>query len=696
MKYFYLFTLIPFLLLIVNCSDQKKSPELHSTAIVNPFFTQDNQPIDFASITADHVSEAVVTIEKMTNEALAKIIAIKEEDRNFENTMQAYDGLFANYAAIASPIYLMAYTHPDSAIRSYAQEANTSLSQYGNEISLNEDLYQAIKSYSSHADDDQLKGYQRKFLTETIIEFERNGFALSKANRDQLKIIKDELSVISDQFSENIAAEDDFLEVDAADMEGLPTDYQEAHIQADGTYRIDLSYPSYGPFMKYSKSESARKTLFMKYQNRAAPENLEVLQRLLEKRREMANLLGYDSYSAYLLEDRMAQDPTTVWEFEENLKEDLRAKTQLDVAELQAAKESNGGNSDQVKSWERSYYFNLLLKEKYELDVEEVKQYFALDDVIKGLFDLTKTLFDLEYKEIAQPSVWQEDVRMFEVYQDGKLKGIFYLDLHPRVNKYNHAACFGIINGRSTPKGYQLPMASLVCNFPEGTSEKPALMPHGEVETFFHEFGHVLHQMLTTTELYAQSGTNVARDFVEAPSQIFENWAWDYDVLKSFSRHYETGEVLPKPLFNKMLAAKKVGSGTSATGQVFLGTYDLTLHDQFDPNSGKTTTDVLRSVQNEVLPYPYIEGTYFQSAFGHLDGYGSSYYGYLWSLVYAQDMFSVFTENGILDKTTGLRYRDIILARGSSEKAIDLVKKFLRRAPNNEAFLKELGLEDDE
>jgi thimet oligopeptidase len=519
---------------------------------------------------------------------------------------------------------------------------------------------------------------------------------LSKENRDQLKIIKDELAVISDQFSENIAAEDDFLEVDKSDIEGLPADYQEAHKQADGTYRIDLSYPSYGPFMKYSKSESARKALFMKYQNRAAPENLEVLQLLLEKRREMANLLGYDSYSAYLLEDRMAQNPATVWEFEENLKEDLRAKTQLDVAELQAAKESNGGNSDQLKSWERSYYFNLLLKEKYELDVEEVKQYFALDDVIKGLFDLTKTLFDLEYKEIAQPSVWQEDVRMFEVYQDGKLKGIFYLDLHPRANKYNHAACFGIINGRSTPKGYQIPMASLVCNFPEATSEKPALMPHGEVGTFFHEFGHVLHQMLTTTELYAQSGTNVARDFVEAPSQIFENWAWDYDVLKSFSRHYETGEVLPKPLFDKMLAAQKVGSGTSATGQVFLGTYDLTLHDQFDPNSGKTTTDILRSVQNEVLPYPYIEGTYFQSAFGHLDGYGSSYYGYLWSLVYAQDMFSVFTEHGILDKTTGLRYRDIILARGSSEKAIDLVKEFLGRAPNNEAFLKELGLEDDE
>ena len=693
MKHFSFVALITFLFFNVDCSDLVNSQKPYLPTKDNPFFTQGNQPIDFASIKANHVSEAVAMTQKMTKEALAKIITLKGGDRNFENTMRAYDELFANFNAIASPIYLMAYTHPDSAIRNQALEANTALSQFGNEISLNEDLYKAIKSYSNRMEVDQLKSHQRKFLNESIIEFERNGFALSKNKRDQLKVIKDQLAVLSDQFSENIAAEDDFLEVDADDMEGLPVDYKEAHQQARGIYKIDLSYPSYGPFMKYSKSESARKALFMKYQNRAAPENLEVLQQLLEKRREMSNLLGYDSYSTYILADRMAQDPTTVWEFEEDLKDDLREKTQLDVAELQAAKKANGGGTDQIKPWERSYYFNLLLKENYELDAEEVKQYFALNDVIEGLFDLTKTLFELEYKEILQPSVWQEDVRMFEVYQDKKLKGIFYLDLHPRANKYNHAACFSIINGRLTPKGYQIPMASLVCNFPEATSEKPALMPHSEVETFFHEFGHVLHQMLTTAELHAQSGTNVPRDFVEAPSQIFENWAWNYDVLKNFSRHYKSGQVLPKPLFDKMLAAKKVGSGISATGQVFLGTYDLTLHDQFDPYSGKTTTDVLRRVHNEVLPYPYHEGTYFQAAFGHLDGYGSSYYGYMWSLVYAQDMFSIFSENGILDKKTGLRYRDIILARGSSEKAINLVKEFLGRAPNNEAFLKELGLE---
>ena len=243
-----------------------------------------------------------------------------------------------------------------------------------------------------------------------------------------------------------------------------------------------------------------------------------------------------------------------------------------------------------------------------------------------------------------------------------------------------------------TPLGYKIPTASLVCNFPKPTEDKPSLMPHSQVRTFFHEFGHVLHQMMTTADLYSQSGTNVSRDFVEAPSQIFENWTWNYEALKMFARHYETGEVLPKDLFDKMLAAKNVGSGMSASGQVFLGTFDLTLHDKYDPDGEKTTTDVLKEVQKEVSLIDYVEGTHFHTAFGHLTGYASSYYGYLWSKVYAQDMFSVFEENGIMDTETGIRYRDIILASGSSKDELELVKEFLGREPNNEAFIKELGL----
>jgi thimet oligopeptidase len=232
----------------------------------------------------------------------------------------------------------------------------------------------------------------------------------------------------------------------------------------------------------------------------------------------------------------------------------------------------------------------------------------------------------------------------------------------------------------------------LVCNFPRPSADKPALMPHSQVETFFHEFGHVLHHMVTTADLFSQSGTNVSRDFVEAPSQIFENWAWNYDALKLFAKHYETGEVMPEELFNKMKASKNVGSGLSAIRQVVFGSYDMTVHDLYDPNGEETTTDIMIKVNNEISPYPIVDGTHFQCAFGHLNGYGASYYGYLWSLVYSQDMFSIFDENGILDKATGLRYRDIILANGSSKDELELVKEFLGRDPNNEAFLKDLGL----
>ena len=677
--------------LLFACQPSEQTAETEQSNS-NPFFVEYNAIVDFAAITAENVVEATEVIQAQSDQAVQAIIEIDESNRTFENTMRALDDSFADYNKIASAIYLMSYTHPDSAIRTNALNANTILQQYINKVQLNEDLYKAIKSYSQSDEAKKLTGYQAKFVEETVREFERNGFALSAADRDILKVINDEIAEIGDTFSKNIASYQDALIATEDDVAGMPDDYKEQRRQEDGTYTIDLSYPSYRPFMKLSESESARKKLYFKYMNRAAPENLEVLQNLLKKRKEMAELLGYRSYAAYLLESRMAKNPETVWEFETKLKTDLREKAEADYKERLTVKQGDVPSATELKSWESGYYADKLLKEKYQLDGELVKQYFALNDVLDGLFTITQTIFDLKFREVENPSVWHEEVRLFEVFQDGKLKGRFYLDLHPRANKYNHAACFGIINGKMTQKGYQIPTASLVCNFPKATEEKPALMPHSQVETFFHEFGHVLHQMLTTAELVSQSGTNVARDFVEAPSQIFENWVWNYEALKLFSKHYETGEVLPKELFEKMLAAKNVGRGLASLGQVFYGTLDMTLHDKFDPNTDETTTDVLKKVQNEILINTYTEGTYMQAAFGHLRGYGASYYGYMWSQVYAQDMFSVFEENGILDKETGIRYRDIILASGSSKNELDLVREFLGREPNNEAFLRDLGL----
>ena len=254
-------------------------------------------------------------------------------------------------------------------------------------------------------------------------------------------------------------------------------------------------------------------------------------------------------------------------------------------------------------------------------------------------------------------------------------------------------ACFPMRPGKKTDQGYQLPIASLVCNFPEPSEDQPSLLSHGQVETLFHEFGHVLHNILYNSDLASQSILSVKRDFVEAPSQIFENWTWEYDALKLFAKHYETGEVLPKALYDKMLAAKNVNSGLSAQTQIFLGMYDFTLHDKYSDNGDFNTDQVAFELSREVMTVPRaIEGTHFQAAFGHLNGYGASYYGYLWSLVYAQDMYSVFEENGPMDRESGERYANIILANGSSKEEIDLVREFLKREPNNEAFIRSLGL----
>jgi len=266
------------------------------------------------------------------------------------------------------------------------------------------------------------------------------------------------------------------------------------------------------------------------------------------------------------------------------------------------------------------------------------------------------------------------------------------LDIYPRDNKYKHAAMFGMISGKKLNDEYQIPTASLVCNFPKPTQDKPALLLHNDVVTFFHEFGHLMHDLLTKAELASQAGTNVARDFVEMPSQIFENWAWDFEALCIFAKHYKTGEKLPKELFDKMLAAKNVGSGLHVLQQIFYGTLDMTYHDKFDPKGNKSTTELVKELQNEITLYKFQEGTHFEAGFGHLNGYAAGYYSYLWALVYAEDMFSLFKEKGILNKETGMKLRKLVLERGSTLEEMEIVKEFLGREPNDKAFLESIGL----
>lgn len=671
----------------VSCTKSEKTMK-------NPFLTENNQVINFKNITTQNATDATLQSMNVAREKLIEIFAIPESEKSFENTMRALDDIYNELVKVNEIISLLAYVHPDDSIRNECLKSTAEFGKFFNEIALNEDLYKAIKTYSVSNEATQLTGANQKYLKETVEEFERNGFALPKEKRDKLKVIQNKLSDLSIQFESNISSYQDSLIVNEKQIEGLPEDYKNEHRQKDETYKIGLEYPSYVPFMKYSKSDEARKELAKKYKNTASDKNLDILKQMFIERENVAKLLGYNTYAEYATENRMAKNPKNVWDFENRLKEKVRAKALRDYDELLHVKRNylKDQSVNSIESWEASFYNNLLLEDKYEVDDQKIKEYFEVGNVIDGLFKIAQHLYGVKFEEVKNPSVWNEDVKFYEVKENNKLIARFYLDLYPRPNKYNHAACFGMIPGKKIGDEYQIPTASLVCNFPKATADVPALMPHNDVETFFHEFGHLMHDLLTTAELSSQAGTNVARDFVEMPSQIFENWAWDYEALSMFAKHYKTGEVLPKEMFDKMVAAKNVGSGLQVLQQIFYGTLDMTFHDKYNPNGTKSTTDLVKELQNEITLYKFQDGTHFEAGFGHLSGYAAGYYSYLWALVFADDMFSVFEQNGVMNQKTGLKLRKLVLERGSTLDEMEIVKEFLGREPNEEAFLKSIGL----
>ncbi len=660
----------------------------------NPLFNELNQVIDFANIRKQHIIEASNKAIEKAKANLESISKIPQSKKTFENTMLVLDNINNDLMKVSEIISLFAYVHPDDGIRNESLERTSQLGRFFNEISLNEELYNAIKTYSKISEALGLKGARKKYLKETVEEFERNGFALAKEEREKLKIIQDKISDLGIQFDSNISSHEDFLIVTKEQIDGLPEDYKKAHRQDDGTFKIGMEYPSYIPFMKYSKSDEARKELAKKFKNVAADKNLDILKQILIERRNMAELLGYKTFAEYRTEDRMAKSPKNVWEFENKLKEKVREKAKLDYEELLSIKrkQRNDNSVETIESWEAAYYDNILLKEKYELDNQKLKEYFELNNIIQGLFKIAQHLYGVKFEEVKNLSVWHDEVRFFEVFDKNKLIARFYLDLYPRANKYNHAALFGMISGKKNDNVFQIPTASLVCNFPKATEETPALLTHRDVETFFHEFGHLMHDLLTKAELSSQSGTNVARDFVEMPSQIFEHWAWDYEALKLFAKHYKTNEILPENLHNKMIKAKNVGSGLQNLQQIFYGILDMTYHDKYDAAGEKSTTEIVRELQNEITLYKFQEGTHFEAGFGHLNGYAAGYYSYLWAKVFSEDMFSVFEENGIMDQKTGLKLKEIVLERGSTIDEMEIVKEFLGREPSEEAFIRSIGL----
>ncbi len=661
---------------------------------MNPLLNITDSNIAFDKVTGEDIEDAVKKTISLADNKLDNIFQINHSDRNFENTMIAYDEIIDSLRQMHAVCYLLGFTSPGETIRNVSLQNISVIEKYLNDLQLNKRLYESVVAFSQTKAGKSLGGYKRKFLKDTLDDFHRNGLNLSEKKRNKLKELRDKLTDLGVAFDSNIAAYKDHIIIREEEATGLPEDYKSEHKQEDGTYKIDLTYPSYRPFMKYADSEQLRKELYVKFMNRAADKNLGVLKQILQLRKEVALLLGYKSFAHYQTEDKIAKTPENVYEFEQDLVSNVSQKAQKDKAILleMKKKHTRRQTAEDIAGWEAPYITEKLLREQYHVDDEQVKQYFPVPAVLDGLFEIHTQIFSIDFKEDSDASVWHSDVKTYNVLKNGRLKGRFYLDLYPRDNKFNHAAMFPLISRRKTDAGYQIPVAALVCNFPKPSKERPGLLPHDEVVTLFHEFGHLMHDLLTESELSSFSGTSVKLDFVETPSQLFENWAWEYDVLKLFAKHYKTGEKIPKELFDNMLSSRYVNSGSDTMQQIFYGLLDLTFHESYDPESNVSTTEIVKELQNTYSAYKYVEGTHFEAGFGHLNGYAAGYYSYLWSKVYSEDIFSVFKQHGVLNSDTGNKYLELILSKGATEEEYETVKKFLGREPNNEAFLKSVGV----
>ena len=636
--------------------------------------------------------------------SVIRIIGISEDRRTFDNTIGALDDIQAQLELDTNQMQFLAFVSPDEGKRNTGRQATQDIEAWLIEVSKREDLYDAVKAYA--ATDPTLYGEQERLLAHTMRDYRRSGMELTAAQRDELTKLEKEISRLGITFEQNISEDETVVPLTRQELSGLPESFfdNEDLKRSDDIFLVGMSYPQFLPIMDYCDNETTRKKVWLAYKRRGGQRNVAVIENIIRLRHQAAELLGYAHPADYETEIRMTKNAATVMAFYEKLRPLVRVKAERDYEEFVAAKRGHTGDQEaDLYPWDHSFYLNRLKKTNYAVDSQKVREYFPLEGVIGGLFSITQSLYGLEYKEVTEAvrdagrPLWHEDVRVFEVYdsETGERLGEFSLDLHPRKNKYGHAAQWGLAQHKvwSSDNRITTPVAALVCNFTKSTPDKPSLLTHDEVETFFHEFGHCLHTILSEAKYWRFAGTGVERDFVEAPSQMFENWIWDADVLKTFARHYKTGKPIPSELVEGMVRARHLGSGMLAEHQFYYGLVDMTYH-TMEPGEAGFTTKIGIDLFNEIELYQKVPETHFQAAFGHLTGYQAGYYGYQWSLVYASDMFQRFKELGMLDPEAGRYYRRTILARGGTVDGKDLVRDYLAREPDISAYLAHLGLNE--
>lgn len=611
-----------------------------------------------------------------------KILALKK-GYTIENTLDVFNQILMQTDRLLPMAELIANVHPKKEVREAAEKCEQEAKKFQTALTLDNGLYQAIKNVDTKSAD---KNTQR-FHAHLLRDYRRSGVDKDEATRKKLAQLNAEIVKLGQVFSKNIRNDRRKVLVDESDLEGLPTDFiaslkKQAAKNKTKKLEITTDYPSFYPIISYAKKEDVRKAIYKEYLSRAYPKNEKILKELLGKRYEYAKLLGYSDWADYNAEDKMVKNKKVIADFLKKVVTLARPRMKKDLESVLARKKKDDPKATTVQVWDRFYYVNKLRKERFGINPQEVREYFSFNKVKAGLLNLAQRLYAISFKKV-NAKVWHPSVEAYDVYDQGKKIARFYLDLHPREGKYGHAAEFPILTGIP---GKQLPTAALVTNFPDpAKSSGPALTEHNQVVTFFHEFGHLMHQLLAGKHKWvSQSGINCEWDFVEAPSQLFEEWAWNMDILKNFAFHHKTKKLIPAATIQKMLKAKELGKGMHLMRQMFYANLSFELHKN-DPKTIEPMK-VTKELYQSISPFPYVDKTAVYANFGHLNGYSSMYYTYMWSLVIAKDLFTRFKKEGLESLPTSLSYRKEILEPGGTIDADKMVENFLGRKTTFNAY----------
>jgi thimet oligopeptidase len=649
--------------------------------------------------TPEAVEAAVKNAIAKANASLDRIGAQDLGKVTFKNTVVALDDITYEAGLAANRATVIKETNTNSAVRTAAEKAVKAFDDWAVGVDYREDVYKAVKAFAdTHP---KLSGEDEKLLKETLRDYRRAGLDLPPDQRKEVEELRKELTRLGTDFEANIVKSNAPVMFSKSDLDGLPESFfaSPGIKTGDDVYTVMANVTwQFNTVQENAKNEATRKQLYLVRETLAKDKNVPLLNQMLALRNEIALRLGYKSWDDYQTEVKMAKTGMNAEKYINDLVAGIQPKFDSEIAELQKLKAADANDPNaKIMVWDWRYYSNQLNKQKYAIDKEVLRAYFPFQKVLDGMFNIYQSIFGLKFEKIVAPQKWIDDLQLYMVTDSatGEPLGMFYLDMFPREGKYNHFAQFEIISGKLLPNGkYQRPIVALLCNFPPASGDAPSLMTHQDVETLFHEFGHALHSIVTRARYGRFAGTHVPRDFVEAPSQMLQNWVWDKKVLDTFAADYrDPSKKIPAEIVKKLNDAKLANAGVLYRRQFAFASLDLALHDPHPEEMPYDSVAITNPILEKVF-LPIDPSTTFVSYFGHLNGYDAGYYGYAWADAIAADMATVFekAKDGYLDKQAGMKLRREIYEPGDSRDVNESIEKFLGRKQSIEPFLKQIGI----